>query len=228
MLSTTDNILTGEHMGSEHIGVSELERKVIITLAEKGPMSGYDFHLGGKRKRGHREALMSSSYWLKVLAHLGPNGLSFIKLVKLPRYYSTDKRGRRKDLYWLTEKGLLFALNYDVNTKWLLKNIERVYPDIPLLCFIVEMKEVLGERAFNYASSEALRLEDYSEESFHRLLMTLILHGFMKARELSPKSDPYALKKRIDNIIRKYPNALKLQKTIKKIAKRELDIYLSD
>jgi len=30
---------------------SEVEQKVIITLAENGPMSGYDFHLGGKRVR---------------------------------------------------------------------------------------------------------------------------------------------------------------------------------
>ena len=94
--------------------LTELEKKVILTLAQRGPMSGYDFHLGGKRKRGNRKALMSSGYWQKIKASLGPEGKGLIDRVHVKRTKSRneprDERGRRKDLYWLTFKGLILAL----------------------------------------------------------------------------------------------------------------------
>ena len=105
--------------------LTELEKKVILTLAQRGPMSGYDFHLGGKRKRGNRKALMSSGYWQKIKASLGPQGKGLIDRVHVKGTKPMDDRGRRKDLYWLTDTGVLMALSMGVNPDLLLKQTRR-------------------------------------------------------------------------------------------------------
>jgi hypothetical protein len=72
ILSNTNNILNSDNMTTEHIEseqipqLTQLQRKVVLNLADKGFMSGYDFHLAGKRERGSRKAIMSSGYWEKT------------------------------------------------------------------------------------------------------------------------------------------------------------------
>lgn len=145
MLSNSDNMLSCDNMCSKHIDVlTDLESKTIVALAEKGPMSGYDFHLGGKRDRGSRKALMSSGYWLKVKEHLGPEGLGFIERVNLRRYKAYDQRGRRKDLYWLTEEGIMSALLNHANLKRLRQNVKLVCGENEILQAFLDLAEVIG------------------------------------------------------------------------------------
>lgn len=115
IVSKSDNILSCniiaiENIGSENMELTELEGKVLVDLAEKGPLSGYDFHLGGKRERAGRKALMASSHWLKVKESLSDKNLIVLTTTKGRGSLSSDERGRRKDVYWLTEDGALTAL----------------------------------------------------------------------------------------------------------------------
>jgi len=170
MLSNTNNILTGEHMFSKYITeLSEKEKNVILQLAEKGPMCGYDFHLGGQRKRGLRKALMSSGYWHRVLKHIGPAGnLKLIALLNVnKKIKKADGRGRRKDLYYLTPEGVSVALELDIN---LLKSImlwdRKIFGDTSARVFILELVEILGiDLAFRVLSKRTNLLfsNDYVE-----------------------------------------------------------------
>jgi len=112
-----------------NLSLREVERKVIMMLAGQGPKSGYDFHLGGRRERGHRKAIMSNGNWIKVLGHIGPKGLNIINRVNTLGSRETDERGRRKDLYWLTPKGITLSFLEDANPKVLLDYVKKYYPD---------------------------------------------------------------------------------------------------
>jgi len=94
--------------------LTDKEIETLLTIIRKGPRTGYDLHLGGQRIRGTRKAIMSSAYWLKVKKSLGPEGKQLIKLVpeqaKKKHSKYSDERGRRKDVYDLTHKGLTVAL----------------------------------------------------------------------------------------------------------------------
>ena len=122
MLSNTDNILYREHIGSDNMVLTEIEKRVLVELAEKGPLSGYDFHLGGRRQRGERKAMMSSSHWIKVQKNLLDGGLIQLWLRKGKGTKIEDERGRRKDLYFLTEGGAIAAICYGANTSILAQN----------------------------------------------------------------------------------------------------------
>ena len=144
MLSNSDNMLGCDYMCSKYIEtLSELEKVVIVALAEKGPMTGYDFHLGGKRQRGSRKAIMSSGYWLKVREHLGAD-LGFIKRVNLRRHKANDRRGRRKDLYWLTEEGIISAALNHASLRRLRQNTRRVYGKTENYEAFYDMAEIVG------------------------------------------------------------------------------------
>jgi hypothetical protein len=147
MLSNSDNMLNGEYMPSDNIPLlSELEKKVILKLAENGPMCGYDFHLGGKRKRASRQAMMSSGSWDNIRQTLGPHGENLIDNIRPKGEVSHDERGRRKDLVWLTPEGVIFMLsNTDVDTSILLKNVRKVYPGNAALSLAVEIAQMAGK-----------------------------------------------------------------------------------
>ena len=129
-------MLTGDNMDAKHTDaeyitqLTELERRLILTLAKKGPMSGYDFHLGGKRVRGSREALMSSGYWVRIKKHMGPEDLDLIQVVKL-RGRCEGGSKRRRDLYWLTLKGIMLGFLNGVSPVVLFKHARKYYPKNP-------------------------------------------------------------------------------------------------
>ena len=198
MLSNTNDMLTGEHMTSEHI--SEIETEVIRRLAGNGPMSGYDFHLGGKRKRGKRTALMSSGFWIKVLKHLGPKGLNIMEPVQMRGLKASDDRGRRKDLYWLTEKGITYAISDEtVNLKSLLDNTKKVYPSDNEKASLVEVlsKFSLGIR------KNLLSMAMQGSKLGHEQLVTVTLIGAQSGLNAEK------LNREMVSTLRKYPEIYK-------------------
>jgi hypothetical protein len=121
--------------------LSGMEVKTLLTLAKCGPLSGYDFHLGGKPQRGERKALMASSTWEEVKKHLGPQGLNLIQRVETRGRPKANRLGRRKKLWWLTEEGILQALTYGANSKKLKTYTKKIYglnEDYSLLFEIIE------------------------------------------------------------------------------------------
>lgn len=142
------------------LALTNLERKVISVLAERGPQSGYDFHLAGRRKRGSRKAIMSSGYWLTVKKSLGPEGKKLIHAIihrgRPPKVnYGV---GRRRQPYGLTFYGLLYAIGEGLiqPMKAYSSRVEHQarLPDLSVLDFpkemIIELKALMVEMEKNF------------------------------------------------------------------------------
>jgi hypothetical protein len=128
--------------------LTEMEKQVLVKLAEKGPLSGYDFHLGGRRQRGAREALMSSSHWIAVQRRLLKGSLIQVWSRKGRGKITRDKGGRRKDLYFLTESGAVAAIAYGANTRELTHNTSYFKKEEKdgVMVWIDECKQLGAER----------------------------------------------------------------------------------
>jgi hypothetical protein len=196
MLSSSDNILTGEHMYSDNIPrISELEKKMLLTLAEKGPMCGYDFHLGGSRQRGSREAMMGSGSWNKIKKHLGKEGENLITVIWSRNRTASDERGRRKDLVWLTPEGVMFALNNDVNSRLLLKWTKETYPENPEVSLAVEVAQLGGKELTR--ASYLLNTRQYSQ-----LDPSALLSMISKSRNEKERAEG---QRKLMQLLKKYP-----------------------
>lgn len=114
-------MLTDHNINSEHIAsdkkyfLTELDKKLILTLAVKGPMSRYDFHLGGKKERrdGQKKAMLSTGYWTKIKDKLVE--LCLIKKSSKTKEIEDELKGRPKERYWLTDNGVFIALCLKAN-----------------------------------------------------------------------------------------------------------------
>lgn len=193
-------MFTSKHIGSEYMELTELEQKVILKFAEEGLLSGYDFHLAGKRVRGTRKALMSSGYWPKVKKHLIDEGLIVHKKIKGRSSGSEsgkDKRGRRKDLHWLTEKGLVVAILHGANLNLLLNHVRKAYPNNEENALLVELTGVIGKKLLRTAYS----VMQTNEVDLQMILGLVVTTAFSLSKEQTSKmlSD-------IDMVLRKYPS----------------------
>ncbi|HEX9913619.1 MAG TPA: hypothetical protein VGB32_01760 [Candidatus Bathyarchaeia archaeon] len=93
--------------------LSEKEEKLIIVLAEKGPLTGYTIH--------KKEGIMSNAHWERVKKAIGPSGLNLIFEIE------TDTTAKP---YWLTGSGIVQALKLQAKSTLLEKHIKQVYnPD---------------------------------------------------------------------------------------------------
>jgi len=191
--------------------LTELEKKVILTLSERGPMSGYDFHLGGKRQRGPRKALMSSGSWNEIKKSLGPKGLRLIEPVKLRGSYSEDERGRRKDLYWLTVDGIFLALAYGANPEVLREHYQKVYGSDEYISFLFDLAKNLAD--------------DTKAKAFPRIYA---MFDKTKGGKLELRGIPLSLEEAeiFVKIIRKYPSVRKnVRKKLLKISPLLAEVF---
>jgi hypothetical protein len=107
-------------MLSDNIQLTEKEREVLAAIAIRGPVPGYDMHLGGKKERRGREgevkkAVVSSSHWettvrpkLTALGLIGPINLKGRPVGQPNHHYKIRKEKRQ--LYALTLKGFIYCL----------------------------------------------------------------------------------------------------------------------
>lgn len=107
-----ENTISSLKRFSGMVSLTELEGKILKELANRGPLCGYDFHLGGQKFRGNREAICSSRSWLIVRKSLLDKKL--IRPISLRSVRHYDRKGRRKDVYCLTLEGLIFAANFGI------------------------------------------------------------------------------------------------------------------
>lgn len=211
----TDNILTSDNMDNEHIQLTEMEKKVILRLADLGSLSGYDFHLGGRRERGSRKAIMSSGKWNPLRKRLGPEGMNLIKLIKSSGRPKTGK-GRRKDLYWLTIGGIKASLTEDASPKTLRKYVNSYYPqsdETEYVNCILELFQVAVMKKFLVS---VLRRE--ISEGDMMLERLSYLADFCLVKEFDADS-----KKRTVDILRKYPQVFQSFKNAVKEGKKKMD-----
>lgn len=141
------------------VSLTELEGKILRELANRGSLCGYDFHLGGQRFRGNREAICSSRSWLIARKSLLDKKL--IRRISLRSVRGYDRRGRRKDVYCLTLEGLIFAANFGIiPIRDVIKAAEKNHIDslifrkwnkilqfIPEECALTLLKEAINEVA---------------------------------------------------------------------------------
>lgn len=123
--------------------LSKLEKEVLLQLAEKGPLCGYDFHLGGERERAGRKATMSTSSWFKVRDSLVATGLIKRKTFKGRKGSISVRAGRKKNLYWLTEDGAGVALTLGASPDVLRRHMEH-FENSSNVELLVQLAEVLG------------------------------------------------------------------------------------
>ncbi len=209
--------VAGEHVLSEYMPVlSPSEWRVLKVLAENGPLSGYDFHLGGKRVRGSRRALMSSGYWIKVLKKLGPEGYGLIQPVELRGRPREGAVKRRKRLFWLSDRGLALVLAENVNPKVVLGHVERVYGENSLQALFVKLRAFLGV--------EVYRL--YYRHVFERglnedTLMTVVGIALLQTDRFK-RENPQRLNQRLNRLLEPYPELLRAKKQFISEVKRRL------
>jgi hypothetical protein len=199
--------------------LTNLEIKVLRELAYKGPLSGYDFHLGGHKWRSNREAICSSRSWLIVRKRLLDKKL--IRSISLRKTRSNDNRGRRKDLYCLTLRGLILlsyfrliplgdvvkAAGKNKLDSLIFKKWDEILQFIPEDCAFTILANVVEELGYTtIAVSELELLKDYKRllnhsdesiessfsETFLRLLADRSICVSLKLEERTAllKSDP--------------------------------------
>jgi len=195
MLSNTENILTCEYIGSEYMELTEIEKKVIMELAKKGALSGYDFHLGGHRQRGVREALLSSSYWEKIKKELGHEGKQLITPIELKRHYSEDGRGRRRDLYWLSHDGIVLSILEGASTSMLLKYTKEYYPEREDIHVVIELSQIAGKEEL--ATAFLLSRMKNEKIDLSKILIS-VGHTFDRKKA-------YAKARAMKSVLKKYP-----------------------
>jgi hypothetical protein len=99
----SDNIGKNDIMSDNiRFYLNEVEKKVILALADKGLMCGYDIH--------EKENIVAVSHWPKVRQRLLDH--NFIELVRK----ESEIRGRQKNLYWLTNDGVMMAFILGADT----------------------------------------------------------------------------------------------------------------
>ena len=137
-MPVNNNISDTKQVDIKGFALSGVEQEIILVLAGNGPMSGYDFHVGGKRIRKayhtggdiSKKAIVSSGHWLEVKKRLLKLGL--IQSVKK----ETEIGGRRKDLYWLTDDGVTMAIVLGANIlklKSIHKQTRKLNDDVKIL-----------------------------------------------------------------------------------------------
>jgi hypothetical protein len=86
--------------------------------------------------------LISASYWYEVSAHL--KAANLIKSVRLRNSNSSDERGTRADLYWLTPLGILQSIVTGAPLGSLRSWVRKIGPDVEEGETLMEMAQDLG------------------------------------------------------------------------------------
>lgn len=199
--------MSSEHISSKNMPVlSPSEKMVLETLAERGPLSGYDFHLGGKPIRGSRKALMSSGYWQKVLQRLGPEGFNLMCPVELHGRPRQGESKRRKKLFWLTGLGLIYVLAEGVSPRKVLEHAQRVYGKQSLETLLVRLRILVGGEIFKLCSVMIFE-HGLNEEN----VATAVAMSILYAKKYS-HIDAQTLNRKLNRLLEDYPEVREMKK----------------
>jgi hypothetical protein len=134
---------------------------------------------------------MSSGSWYEIKQRLGSAGEKLINNIQVKGEGSSDERGRRKDLVWLTPDGVIIALINDADKKTILNHARKVYPEDEQLLFSIELtlhgnkdlliqSYLLADHQFDKLDLSTLRslmLSSSDKDKGRKKLRTLILLG---------------------------------------------------
>lgn len=119
--------------------LGDMQIKTLVTLGEKGKLTGYDM----TKKKVHgvlaETVIMSDPYWLKIKKELLDSWL--IQEIK--------EEGRRKP-YWLTPLGACRALQHGANPELVVKNAEPMFNEMEMKAVRIYAKVAKTPRAAGY------------------------------------------------------------------------------
>lgn len=212
-------------MSMSRINLTKLEKEVLKKLALEGPLSGYDFHTGGKDRLG-RKRLMSPGHWETIKKKLGPKGKNLIEVLKgenvREEWLSNKtediekgrghekKKKRKKKLYWLTMGGLLEAVKLGSPLESLISCMEKIFINTDFVNFFRGFAFELGETKFR----KYVKYLGWDEEGL-----------YLKTLPRGKKGKIYG--EALKRIMRRYPNS-KTTKELKreiKALKNSLDVF---
>ena len=206
-------MLDTDNIGSDtkDRALSSSEKQIILELGKKGLLSGYYFHLGGHRTRKSYDitqgwtttkAKMSSRTWLETRKRL--IDLSIIELVKR----DTEFRGKGKDLYWLTDGGVLLAFILGADISYLEQLHEKIREVSDDMRYFYELtKKLPKNKIANIWSLTLFPLNPYISKQ----MLQELPHSNTKLTKREEKI--------VAETLKKYPNT-KAYKTIKDIKRR--------
>lgn len=165
--------------------LSEVEKKIILTLAKKGEMSGYDLHT--------KESVVSVSHWLDVKKKLLEH-----ELIMLIEKKEDEMRGRRKDLYWLTNDGVMIAYVFGVDIKLLEERQKQIIKKLN------DDMKIFYELAKQLSRDKVLVIYNLWLGNMRGDVYAVAVSEFRKQIDHVPKKEFNI----IIRIIKKYPNSL--------------------
>jgi len=175
--------------------LTELEMKTVLALAERGPMSGYDFHLDGQKRRGDRKALMSTGSWDNIRKHLTSEELYLIEPIYRSRGRPKNgKKGRGRIPYWLTDEGIFCATVNNASLPLLLTWTKKVKSDRAAVAFL-EIVEVIGQKkilearlmfeAFQEGKLPLMHITSLKKEKAKQMIEIMRKHKILSNRDMS-------------------------------------------
>ncbi len=184
-------------------GITEHEDLVMTHLAKDGPMTGYDFHLGGRRIHANGpRPIMAKRTFIRARDRLLERG--FVRKVVWPK---RPKGDRRRDFYWLDRGGVLYEI-YKLEYSDSIRN------------WLATLKTTDEES--NLAAEIGVRVG----RKYVRQVLNLIFAGFKgRLTELSPQDEPKLnepTRTEIRRLLMKYPTYRKAALDI--VAHNEVEI----
>lgn len=175
--------------------LTEKEMKTILTLAERGPMSGYDLHLGREKQRGDKKAVMSTGSWHKIKKRLTSKELCLIEPVYRSRGRPKNgKKGRGRIPYWLTDEGIFCATVNNASLPLLLTWTRKVKSDSAAVAFL-EIVEVIGPKkiletrlifeAFQEGKLPLMHITSIKKEKAKQMIGIIRKHKILSNRDIS-------------------------------------------
>lgn len=140
--------------------LTEKEELIIQELGEDGPQTGYYFHLGGVERTIEKRIIgkggtekeikkpkMSTATWISAKKTLTEKK----DLIRLLREEPSEHSGfgRNKKIYWLTQTGIIKAIQLGVSPSKVLMNAEKYYPNETSVWILFrDVCQELGEEKF--------------------------------------------------------------------------------
>lgn len=181
----------------------KLQHRIIMCLAENTPMNIRETN--GKLKGEYT----STNRAFKELVKKG-----CIKKVDVKEY-----RGNRYSMFWLTDKGLIYAIIHGANPNVLLRLVETVYPNEPEKAILVKLSNLLEPNILHCISKLLNGYGLTSETVSASLNASLIYTTYLTHK------NPQALIKKILATLKEYPEFYNsFKQTFRGIKKGMLDL----
>jgi len=172
----------------------KLQNRIVLCLAKHGPMNIRETN---KKLRGEYTSTNRAFHELEKK--------QFVEKVLTQKY-----RGRKFSKYWLSDRGLVYAILHGSNLNVLSVYVKNVYPDDDAKAVLIVLAKILGPKAFRYATGLI-----YEKGLTAKSVSILIGTGVWYARQFTNEK-PKALKRKVEEALKPYPKIYSFYTQIKR------------